>query len=96
MRINGYEWTIRMVDRKEINNDDGECNPNKFTISIADDLKGLARITTFVHELVHAVLNTQGRYYQKQFDLEDVCEFIAWSYLEINKCVEQFMREIGV
>ena len=39
---------------------------------------------------------SQGRNYQKKFDLEDVCEFIAWKLPEINQIVEQFEKEIGL
>lgn len=96
MRIGLYEWKVLIFDRKEIDNCDGRTYPNDFTIKIADDLKETAREITFIHELVHALLDTQGRNYQKKFDLEDMCEFIAWKLPEINQCVELFEREIGL
>ena len=96
MRIGLYEWKVLIVDRKEIDNCDGRTFPNQFEIKIADDLKGSAREITFIHEVVHALLDTQGRCYQKKFDLEELCEFIAWKLPEINQIVEQFEREIGL
>jgi len=96
MRIGLYEWKVLIVDRKEIDGNDGRTLPNELTIKIADDLKGITREITFVHELVHALLDTQGRNYQRKFDLEELCEFIAWKLPEINQCVEQFEREIGL
>lgn len=96
MRIGLYDWKVLIVDRKEIDNCDGRTLPNELTIKIADDLKGTVREITFIHEVVHALLDTQGRCYQKKFDLEEVCEFIAWKLPEINQIVEQFEREIGL
>ena len=96
MRIGLYNWTIKIVDRKEIDGNDGRTIPNSLEILIADDLKGTTRELTFIHEVVHALLNTQGRTYQKKFDVEEMCEFIAWKLPEINQIVEQFEKEIGV
>ena len=96
MRIGLYEGKVLVVDRKEINNCDGRTLPNQFEIKIADDLKGLAREITFIHEVIHALLDTQGRWYQKKFTDEELCEFIAWKLPEINQIVEQFEREIGL
>lgn len=96
MRIGLYEWKVLIVDRKEIDGCDGRTLPNSLEIKIADDLKGTVREITFIHEVVHALLNTQGRTYQKKFDLEELCEFIAWKLPEINQLVEQFEKEIGL
>lgn len=96
MKIGLYDWKVLIVDRKEIDNCDGRTFPNDFTIKIADDLKGTARLLTFIHEVVHALLDTQGRCYQKKFGLEEVCEFVAWKLPEINQIVEQFEKEIGL
>ena len=96
MIIGGYEWKVLIVDRKEIDNCDGRTFPNQFEIKIASDLKGNARLLTFIHEVVHALLDTQGRCYQKKFDLEEVCEFIAYRHYEIKCIVEQFENEIGL
>ena len=96
MRIGLYEWKVLIVDRKEIDGNDGRTIPNSLEIKIASDLKGITREITFIHELVHALLGTQGRCYQKKFDLEDMCEFIAWNYEEIERCVNEFVKEIGL
>lgn len=96
MRIGLYNWTIRIVDRKEIDGNDGRTIPNSLEILIADDLNGTTRELTFIHEVVHALLDTQGRTYQKKFDVEEMCEFIAWKLPEINQIVEQFEKEIGI
>ena len=96
MRIGLYDWKVLIVDRKEIDGNDGRTLPNELTIKIAEDLKGTTREITFIHELVHALLDAHGRCYQKKFDLEEMCEFIAWNYEEIERCVNEFVEEIGL
>lgn len=95
MRIGLYEWKVLIVDREEINGNDGCTIPNSLQIKIAEDLKGELRKITFIHELVHALLDTQGRFYQKKFSVEELCEFVAWKLPEIQDCVERFENEIG-
>jgi Zn-dependent peptidase ImmA (M78 family) len=95
MRIGLYTWTIKLVDRKSIDGMDGRCLPNDFEILIADDLNGQARLLSFIHELVHAIMDTQGRCYTKKLGIEEMCEFIAWKYPEIEECVNDFCDKIG-
>ena len=59
-------------------------------------MKGEMRLVIFIHELTHAILNTQGRHYQKRFELEELCEFVAWNFDEIERCVNEFVEEIGL
>ena len=96
MRIGLYDWKVKIVDRKDIDGCDGRTAPNSLEILIADDIKGITREITFIHEVIHALLNTQGRCYQKKFNVEELCEFISWKLPEINQIVEQFEMEIGI
>lgn len=96
MRIGLYDWKVLIVDRKDIDGCDGRTIPNALEIKIADDLNSTTRKITFIHEVIHALLDAQGRCYQKKFDLEEMCEFVAWKLPEINQILEQFEREIGV
>ena len=96
MRIGNHNWTIMIVDRKEIGNCDGLCIPSKLTIKLADDFSGEYRKIAFTHELIHAIFDEQGRYFQEKITHEDMCEFIAWNFDEIQQCIEQFEREIGL
>ena len=96
MKIGRYEWKILLVDRKEIGGSDGRTLANDFVIKIADDLKGEARKLTFLHELTHAVLSCQGRWYVKNFSQEEMCEFIAYTHDEMNALLDQFISEIGL
>ena len=96
MKIVNHNWTILFVDRKDINNCDGLCVPSELTIKIADDIKGEYRKIVFTHELIHAIFDEHGRYFESKLSHEDLCEFIAWNFDEIQRCVDQFIREIGI
>ena len=96
MKIGNHEWTIKIVSRNEINNCDGRTKPNDLEILIADDLKGQTRQITFLHELTHAILDEQGRCYDKNTTIENMCEFIGWNFEEIERCLNEFVEEIGL
>ncbi len=94
VRIGLYPFTIKFVDFKgiELNgNSDGRTMLNGRTILIRNDLDDIDTELVLRHEVVHAILGTQGRCYQKKFDLEEVCEFIAYKLPEINDIVERIM-----
>ena len=97
-RIGLYEWKIAFVDKEQIKGNDGQTCCNDFQILIRNDLSPVTTELILRHEVVHALLDTQGRVYQKKFDLEEVCEFIAWKLPEINQIVEDvmiFRKELG-
>lgn len=94
MKIGNRDWNVLVVNRDEIDGCDGRTIPNDLTIKIANDLRAETTITTFIHEVVHATLDSQGRCYQKKFDLEDMCEFIAWQFFEIERLAKEFVEEV--
>ena len=92
--INGYKWRVFFEKREKMNGNDGMCKPNDLQIVIDIDLSDQAQILTFSHEIVHAILDTQGRTYQKKFGLEEVCELIAWQNKSIYELIEQFKKDL--
>lgn len=96
MKIVNHEWKILLKNREEMNGDDGRCVPTELTIYLAEDLKGEYRKICFTHELIHAIFDEQGRYYEKELSHEDLCEFIAWNFDEIERCVNEFCETIGL
>lgn len=92
VRIGCYTWQVKFVPKEEINGCDGRTFPNDFKILVRNDLNPIVMRSVFIHEVVHALLDTQGRCYQRKFDLEDVCEFIAWRFNEIQDIIETYER----
>ena len=75
---------------------DGLTKYNDRTIDIRDDLDDIATMLIIRHEIVHAILCTQGRYLQRKFDVEEMCEFIAYKLPEINEICEYIERTLNV
>lgn len=94
-RIGLYTWDVLFVDKEQIKGNDGQTRCNDFQILIRNDLSPITTELVLRHEVVHALLDTQGRVYQKKFDVEEVCEFIAWKLPEINDIVENVMSKKG-
>lgn len=92
-RIGNYTWRIKFVSKEELNGCDGRTIPNDFNILIRNDLPKLSQKLVFIHEIVHALLDTQGRCYQKSFNVEDMCEFFAFRFEELKSIVEMFEKE---
>lgn len=93
MKIGNHDWNILFVKRALIRGNDGQTNPDELTIKIADDFEKEEVITlTFIHELIHAIFDEQGRNYQNKITQEDLCEFIAWNFEEIQRCVNEFKQ----
>ena len=74
--INGYLWKIIFVetsaleyDNTRLNDNDGYCDFNNFTIYIRNELCSEAKEKVLIHEITHAYLDTQGRVYQEEFNL---------------------------
>lgn len=97
VRIGLYPFEIRFLDHEQMEKSHGEhcvgyCWFKQRTIDIIDDMDEISTELTIRHEVTHAILYTQGRVNQKKFDLEELCEFIAWKLPEINEVVEMIMK----
>lgn len=89
--IGSYPFQIKLVPPEEIENCDGRTYHNERVIKIRNDLDEITTELVLRHEVVHALLGTQGRVYQRKFDLEEVCEFIAYKLPEIKEVCDRFM-----
>ena len=92
VRIGLYPFQIKFVPASEIPNCDGSTFHNDRVIKIRNDLDDIATEIVLRHEITHAILGTQGRVFQKKFDVEDVCEFIAYRLPEINSIVDYILN----
>lgn len=85
--IGGYEYSVQYIPHSEMPGYDGLTYSNERTIKIRNDLDDTATLLIVTHEVVHALLATQGRVFQKKFDVEEVCELIANRLFEINEII---------
>ena len=87
--INNHTWAVRRLSPEDMNW--AKCQMYGYTwvqhkvIDILDTLEKKDLPLVIKHEVCHALLDTQGRRYQRKFDVEELCEFIAWNIDEIKK-----------
>lgn len=94
VRIGLYPFVIKFLNKEDMGECDGRTYHNDRIIKIRNDLDEIATELTLRHEITHAILGTQGRVYQTKFNLEEVCEFIAYKVPEINQIVDIIKRKI--
>ena len=92
-KICGYEWNIHLCDPKEIEGADGRTYAGSFEIKIASGLNPVLEKIVLTHEVSHAMLGCSALWYQKEFDDEFVCEFVAYHLDEINRIVAEWQKE---
>ena len=94
IRINDYPWWVERVNVDDLpNKSDGITLYNERKILIRNDLDAITTECVLRHELTHAILCCQGRWSQKTFTQEEMCEFIAFQLPIINKLVEQITNK---
>lgn len=93
INIYGFAWKVIYVERSELQGSDGRTCANDFVIKIASDMTLQAKRLTFLHELTHAILSCQGRWYQKKFTQEEMCEFIAYTHSMIVDIYDYYLGE---
>lgn len=94
-KINGTEWTIRLVNEAEMNND-GYLGLTTYKTQEILLLKNQANILrTLKHELTHVWLWEYGHnQHEKEFNFEDICEIVASSNDFVNEIVDKFKKEM--
>ena len=90
--LHNYSFKIKFVpnDNELIKGFDGRTFYNQRLILIRDDLDDIMTKAVLRHELTHAILMVQGRGYQKKFDVEELCEFVAFQ----SPIIEQKVRKL--
>ena len=83
--IYGHTFTISLDDSNRLQDGVFGCtHSDKAEIVIRRGLAMEIADVTITHELVHALLMVQGRWGQKKFTDEEICEFVAWNGTEIQ------------
>ena len=89
--IYDIDWSIRVVSKDDPRlegNNDGICLYNDKTILVRDDLQYDVAYRVLIHEIIHAILCCQGRWAQKTFSQEEMCEFYAFTYHIVGKIMQ--------
>ena len=92
----GYPYKVVFVDQEEIKGNDGLCLNNDRIIKIRNDIDGIATELILTHEITHAILCVQGRVYQRKFDVEELCEFMAYQSRTIRQCINQVVNTVAI
>lgn len=90
--LGGYEFKVVFKSQATMGDCDGRTRHNDFTIEVRGDLPLATTRVVLTHEITHALLGTQGRVYQRKFDIEEVCEFIAYRLPEIEQATKSVME----
>lgn len=89
-----FIFEIKFVSREENKGNDGRTWHNQQIITISNDMNYTGTLLCIVHELVHAILGISGRVYQDKFNVEELCEFVAYKYPLIHKLVEEISGKL--
>ena len=93
-KLGNHNWRVRFLPTHLMReNENGTCWTGKRCIDIDESMDDKETKLVLTHEIVHALMATQGRVYEEGLCNESVCEFIAWNIDEIvsvrNKIMER-------
>lgn len=63
LKILGRDWVVDWAD--DLGNNYGECDHEEGKLNILDTMDSFMTRSTLLHEVLHAILRQQGRYYCK-------------------------------
>lgn len=103
-KINNSNWEIKEVSQSDMRDEltkrnfeldeygmyFGLTGFDTQTIFIDKNLCKERKITTLIHELTHCYIGTFAHHIEKQFDEEDVCDYVANSHFIISDIVNKY------
>lgn len=96
ININGIDWTVEFVDETDpdLGNHTyiGRTTEWKQRIVVDKSISHQVKREVLIHELTHATLVSQGRYFQQNFTLEDMCEFVGFNADKIIEMADYVMN----
>ena len=96
INISDYDWSVCLVDKSELpTKTDGITLYNERRILVRNDLDKITTKCVITHEITHAILCCQGRWLQKTFTQEEVCEFVGFQLNTINKIMNKIERMLN-
>ena len=95
IKINGIDWLVEFVNEEDedLGTDQvGRTLQWKQRIVVNKTTSRQIMREVLIHELTHATLASQGRYFQQQFTTEDVCEFVGFNADNIIEKADYIME----
>ena len=68
----------------------GMTNHKKQKVYLMNDISEQQKICVLRHEIAHVFINVNGMYAQETFTVEQLCEFVAYNAVAINKIVDEY------
>lgn len=94
VKIGNHKWSIRFLPPDLMReNEYGTCWSLKRAIDIDASLDKEEAKIILGHELSHAFLTVAGKLHNKQFDEEEVCDFITWNIDQIMSIRDYVLME---
>lgn len=94
VKIGNYKWSIRFLPPDLMReNEYGTCWSLKRAIDIDASLDKEEAKIILGHELSHAFLTVAGKLHNKDFDEEEVCDFITWNIDQIISIRDYVLKE---
>ena len=96
IEINSIPWTVEFVDEEDEDLGTqyvGRTLQWKQRIVVQKKMSYQMIREVLIHELTHATLACQGRYFQNKFSVEDVCEFVGFNADMIIELAEKIMED---
>jgi len=94
VKIGNHFYSVRRIKPQDMNNYYGYTWCVHRAIDLNDELTREELPYVIRHEVCHALLDTQGRRFQKKFDIEELCEFVAWNNEEITRITNEIMKKL--
>lgn len=96
IKINGHIWSVRRLKPEDMGN--GKYYGYTWIVHRAIDLMDTLTEDELPyvirHEVCHAILDTQGRRVQNKFNVEEICDFVAWNNEEISRLTNEIVKKI--
>lgn len=97
--IGTYVFKLKLTNAKNdsrLENLEGLTNYRERQILVRDDLDDLTTMCMVRHELVHAILYTQGRTFYDSYDEELMADFVAMNFDLIDKLSKIVMKTLNI
>lgn len=94
VNIGGHHWSVRLMKPEDMGNNWGGTWCVHRAIDLNDTLAKEEMVCVIKHEVCHAVLFSQGRRVQNKFNVEEICDFVAWNGDEIERITKEIMKKL--